>query len=339
MKIAIIADPFIPVPPLNYGGIERIIHFLIIGLKERGHEVTLIGHPDSVVNVPLIKYKSQDTKLAGLYNILSVSELRSFKPDVIHSFGRLFNLLPFLRSNTPKIMSYQREPTLAQIKKAVVLSKKNTLSFTGCSNYITDKIKPIAPSETVYNGFPVDTYEPNFEYNENAPLIFLGRIEEIKGTTIAIEVAKRINKDLIIAGNIPSNGETYFKREIEPHLSEQIKYVGPVNDAEKNKLLRQASAFLMPILWDEPFGIVMAEAMACGTPVIGLARGSVPEVVNDTVTGFVCHNVDEMVLAVSKLNTINRETVWKTAMDRFSSKSIVSEYIKLYEKRIQNISE
>ena len=339
MKIAIIADPFIPIPPLNYGGIERIIHFLIIGLKERGHVVILVGHADSNIKVPLIKYKNQHLKLTGIRNILSVNELKHFKPDIIHSFGRLINLLPFLRSSIPKIMSYQREPTLSQIKKAVFLSRKNTLSFTGCSNYISNKIKPHALSETIYNGFPINTYQPKFEYNDQSYLVFLGRIEEIKGTAIAIEVAKKSNKKLIIAGNIPSNGQNYFNEKIKPFLSDRIEYIGPVNDVQKNTLLGNALAFLMPILWDEPFGIVMAEAMACGTPIIGLSRGSVPEVVEDNVTGFVCNTVGEMVLAVNRLNTINRETVWKIAYRRFSSSEIVSEYINLYEKRILELSE
>ncbi|MFD0941973.1 glycosyltransferase family 4 protein [Pedobacter boryungensis] len=334
MKIAIIADPFIPIPPLNYGGIERIIDFLVHGLKERGHEVILIAHPDSKVEVPLIKYKNQNTRIATLQNILTINKLKSFKPDVIHSFGRLINLLPFLSSNTPKIMSYQREPTLSQIRKAVFLSKKHTLSFTGCSDYISNQIKPFAVAATVYNGFPILTYHPKFEYNEDAPLVFLGRIEYIKGTHIAIEVAKKANKRLIIAGNIPPNEEEYFNQKVKPFLSGEIEYIGPVNDIEKNALLGNALAFLMPIQWNEPFGIVMAEAMACGTPVIGFSRGSVPEVVDDNITGFVCTTQDDMVVAIGKLDSINRETVFQTAMRRFSSDSIVSEYLKIYEARI-----
>lgn len=334
MKIAIIADPFIPIPPLNYGGIERIIHFLIVGLKERGHEVILIAHEDFKVDVPLIKYKNQNTRLATLHNILTINKLKSFKPDVIHSFGRLINLLPFLSSSIPKIMSYQREPTLSQIKKAVLLSKKQTLSFTGCSDYISNQIKPFAAAETVYNGFPIHTYNPKFDFKEDAPLVFLGRIEFIKGTHIAIEIAQKTNKKLIIAGNIPPDGEEYFNEKVKPFLSGDIEYIGPVNDIEKNTLLGNALAFLMPIQWNEPFGIVMAEAMACGTPVIGFSRGSVPEVVEDNVTGFVCATTDEIVIAIGKLASINRETVWKTAMRRFSSDSIVSEYLKLYKARI-----
>lgn len=334
MRIAIIADPYIPVPPLNYGGIERIIDFLIKGLTANGHEVLLLAHPLSKVQVPLISYGNQKSKFKHAHNILAVNKIKKFKPDVIHSFGRLFYLLPFLRSGIPKIMSYQREPTLSQIKKAVAISKKDTLSFTGCSNYITNKIKPFASVKTVYNGFPTGIYEANFNFNASAPLVFLGRIEHIKGTHIAIEVAQKTNKSLIIAGNIPEGEEKYFNEKIKPHLSEQIKYIGPVNDVQKNLLLNQALVFLMPILWDEPFGIVMAEAMACGTPVIGFARGSVPEVIINNVTGIICNTKSQMIDAISKLPSIDRMTVWKIANERFSSTNITLDYIQLYQQKI-----
>jgi glycosyltransferase involved in cell wall biosynthesis len=231
-------------------------------------------------------------------------------------------------------MSYQREPTLAQIKKAVSLSKKNTLSFTGCSNYISDQIKPIADAVTIYNGFPINTYNPNFEVKEDAPLVFLGRLEHIKGVHVAIEVALKSNKQLIIAGNIPDGELKYFKDHIEHQLSEKIQYVGSVNDQQKNDLLRNASALLMPILWNEPFGIVMVEAMACGTPVIGLKRGSVPEVIQENVTGFICNTAEEMVNQVDKIKSLSRAQVYQTALQQFNSKQIVDEYINLYRKKL-----
>lgn len=339
MKIAIIADPYIPVPPLTYGGIERVIDFLIKGLTANGHEVLLVAHSLSNVQVPLISYGNQQLKLKHLHNILAVNKIKNFNPDVIHSFGRLLYLLPFLRSDIPKIMSYQREPTLSQVKRAVALSKKDTLSFTGCSDYISNKIKPFANATTVYNGFPIGIYQPNFKFNESAPLVFLGRIEYIKGTHIAIEVAQQTNKSLIIAGNIPDGEENYFNEKIKPHLSDQIKYIGPVNDTQKNDLLNQALAFLMPILWDEPFGIVMAEAMACGTPVIGFNRGSVSEVVVNNITGFICSTTSQMIDGISKLPTIDRKIVWKIANNRFSSERITEDYIQLYQQKIPLINE
>ncbi len=334
LRIAIIADPFIPVPPVGYGGIERIIDLLINYFVAQGHEVTLVAHKDSKVSIPLIPFPKQKGNLKHLNNILSVNKIRKFEPDIIHSFGRLAYLLPFLRSDIPKIMSYQREPTLAQISKAIRLAKSKTLSFTGCSNYISDKIKTIANATTVYNGFPIDAYVPNFTCASDAPLVFLGRIEEIKGAHLAIEVAQKTSRKLIIAGNVPPEGMDYFETTIRPHLDEQITYIGIVNDEQKNEMLRNGAALLMPILWEEPFGIVMVEAMACGTPVIALNRGSVPEVVTENVTGFICKNVDEMITAVSQIKNLDRAEVYEEASKRFNNKAIGENYLTLYRRKL-----
>jgi len=336
MRIAIIADPFIPIPPVGYGGIERIIHLLLQYLVKQGHDIVLVAHKNSDVVVPLIPFPDQELRFKHFRNTFVINKISTFKPDVIHSFGRLAYLLPVLLSKTPKIMSYQREPTISQIKKALFLSKKNSLSFTGCSNYITNKIKAVGNSTTIYNCFPLNIYEPNFAYDDDAPLVFLGRLEEIKGVHLAIETAQKSNKKLVIAGNIPKEAEPYFSKSIAPHLNDQIKYIGVVNDQQKNDLLRNSIALLMPILWEEPFGIVMIESMACGTPVIALRRGSVPEVVKENVTGYICNTVNDMVQAVSKLSLLNRMNVFKESYKRFNSNVIGKEYLDLYYSKISN---
>ncbi|RYE42610.1 MAG: glycosyltransferase family 4 protein, partial [Sphingobacteriales bacterium] len=280
MKILLTADPEIPIPPSLYGGIERIIDTLIRGYVERGHEVSLFAHPESKVPCRLLPWRAGQS--GGMGNMLVnatqlFSHVLTEQYDVIHSFSRLAYLTPILPMRVPKIMSYQREPTLSQIKKAFQLSRKNSLLFTGCSDYISKQIAPYASAVTVYNCVPIHRYNFSPEVEEDAPLTFLGRIEPIKGTHIAVEVAKQTNRKLIIAGNIPAEGEVYFNEQIKPHLNERIKYIGPVNDQRKNEFLGQSAAFLMPIQWNEPFGIVMAEAMACGTPVLGFPFGSVTE--------------------------------------------------------------
>lgn len=339
LKIALIADPELPVPPLLYGGIERIIDMLIDGYVNLGHEVTLFAHSDSITKARLHPYagKSSNKKTDSIRNMYLInSVLFKEKFHIAHSFGRLAYLLPQLPLNLPKLMSYQREPTITQIKKAVKLAKKNTLSFTGCSKYISDQIAPYAPAYAIYNGVDLNKYEFKTEVETDAPLVFLGRIEPIKGTHIAIEVAKGTGKRLIIAGNVPSEFQPYFDEKVKPHLNEQIKYIGPVNDIEKNKLLGNALAFLMPILWNEPFGIVMAEAMACGTPVIGFNKGSVPEVVINGINGFSCTTTEEMISLVLKSNEIDREKVRLDAENRFSAEVIVNNYLSLYNKMINN---
>jgi glycosyltransferase involved in cell wall biosynthesis len=333
LKIAITADPQIPVPPVFYGGIERIVHLLVTGLSNQGHEVTLFAHSDSKVCSKLIGYPSAtgNSTIDHLKNTWAINKtILSKKFDLIHSFGKLSYLLPTLPLSTPKLMSYQREPTLGQIKKAVHLSQKNSLWFTGCSNYITDKIKAFAPAYTIYNAVEMNTYIPQFELPVNAPMVFLGRIEPIKGTHLAIQAALKADKNLVIAGNISPGHQDYFNQQIKPFLSASITYVGPVNDHQKNELLRNSAALLMPIEWDEPFGIVMAEALACGTPVIGFKRGAVPEVVKHGFNGFICSTVDELADLIHRLPEINRTEVRMDAELRFSSEVMVSQYLKIY---------
>ena len=337
LNIAIIADPEIPVPPILYGGIERIINSLIIELKQKGHLVSLFAHTDSkTVADKQYGYPSVKQNITGLLgNTLTVSQLLFSKPDVIHSFGRLAYLSALLPTGIPKIMSYQREPTLSQVQKSMGIAAKGSLMFTGCSNYITDQITPFAPATTVYNSVSMDDYTFCNEVKNDAPLVFLGRIEPIKGTHHAITIAKQSNRKLVIAGNIPDYAQTYFDEHIKPFIDgEQITYIGPVNDAQKNNLLGSAAAFLMPIEWNEPFGIVMAEALACGTPIVALKGGSTTEVVINGYNGFLCTDINEMVTAVQNINNIDRKNCRYDAEKRFSSTIMASAYESLYLKMI-----
>lgn len=336
LKIAITSDPFIPVPPINYGGIERIIHFLVEGLVKRGHEVCLVAHPESKVSSSFIPYPPLENGVKGhIKHILTLNKLKGFQPDIIHSFSRLAYLVPFFRSSTPKLMSYQREPTLSQVQKAVKFSKKGTMAFTGCSKYISDQITPFAPSFPIYNGIDLSIYDFKAEVADDAPLVFLGRIEPIKGTHNAIEIAQKTGRKLIIAGNIPAEYQNYFDSKIKPFLSDRIEYIGLVNDVQKNEILGKAAAFLMPIEWNEPFGIVMAEALACGTPVIGTNRGAVPEVVKNGVNGFFADTVEELVSLTDRVGEIDRAAARKDCEERFSSEKIIDDYLEVYQKLIK----
>jgi glycosyltransferase involved in cell wall biosynthesis len=338
MKILLTADPELPVPPGDYGGIERIVEGLINGYVERGHEVTLCANPASKVPCELIPWKglSSAKGIDIIRNTLTLSRIvYSGNFDILHSFSRLAYMTAVMPLQIPKIMSYQREPSLAQIGKAIKLSRKGSMTFTGCSNYIANQISTITDCHTVYNFAPIERYTCTATVDADAPLIFLGRIEEIKGTAVAVDIARRANKRLIIAGNIPAGKEDYFEKEVKPYLDERIVYVGPVNDTQKNALLGQALAFLMPVLWDEPFGIVMVEAMACGTPVLGFRRGAVPEVVEDGKTGFICEDTADMVSKLALLEKISRQGVRKIAEDKFSNRKIIDDYLQLYKQHIK----
>ena len=334
LRIAITADPEIPVPPQHYGGIERIVHLLACGLSERAHDVTLFAERHSSVPCRLVPYPEETGNSTRdlIRNAARVTlEVQKGHFDLVHSFGRLAYLTTLLPLRIPKLMSYQRCITPRSVIWSTRLAR-GSLHFTACSLQMTAPVRDLAPWHVVYNGVPLETYELQPDVPTDAPMVLLGRIEYIKGTHLAIEVAKRTGRRLIIAGNIPQEHSAYFSSEIKPHLDGKlISYTGPVDDSQKNTLLGGAAALLMPILWDEPFGIVMAESLACGTPVIGLRRGSVPEVVEHARNGFVCENLDELTAAVARIDEIDRQECRRTMEGRFSGPAMVNGYLDVYQ--------
>jgi len=234
----------------------------------------------------------------------------------------------------PKIQSYQREITRRSIEHGARWSR-GSLLFTSCSDSLRREVSDIGRWETVYNGAPADRFHFSPQVASDAPLVFLGRIERIKGAHTAIAVARLAGRKLVIAGNIPDGHGSYFEAEIAPHIDgTTVRYTGPVDDAEKDRLLGEAVALLMPIEWEEPFGIVMAEALACGTPVIGLARGAVPEVVESARSGFVCESTAEMVEAVGRLSSIDRRACRDHYEGAFSDDAVVEAYEALYQREV-----
>jgi glycosyltransferase involved in cell wall biosynthesis len=255
--------------------------------------------------------------------------------DLVHSFARLAYLTPLLPLRFPKIMSYQRAITPSSVQWGNLLSR-GSLHFTGCSEQLIRRWSDLPNFHVVYNGVPL-SYTATENVPPDAPLVFLGRLEHFKGPHLAIEVAKRSQRRLVIAGNIPFGAvhTHYFNTQIKPHLEgKDIEYVGPVNDKEKASLLSSSAALFFPLLGDEAFGIVMAEALACGTPVIALERGPTPEIVSDGVNGFLCRSVDEMVRAVAKLSEIDRRACRRIAEEKFSDRVIVEQYESLYRKLV-----
>lgn len=340
LRIALTVDPYLPVPPHLYGGIERVVDFLVRGLVNRGHSVTLYAHPDSTTGGNHVPYGAPPhtgrwLRLKELSQLGSKLWLRRQEFDLIHSFGRLAALLPVLPDrHLPKIQSYQREIPWHGVERAVRMAGPS-ISFTACSSrmYRNDGGHHACGGEwrTVFNGVDLSKYDFVPKVDGDAPLAFLGRLEPIKGAHNAIAIARAANRRLVIAGNRVVSSDEYFHREIAPSLDgERVMYVGPVDDKAKNTLLGSCGALLMPIEWEEPFGIVMAEALACGTPVIGFARGSVPEVVRDGISGFVCRDTQEAAAAAKRLQAIDRKVVRRDCEERFSSGVIVRTYENLY---------
>ncbi|MEM7554060.1 MAG: glycosyltransferase [Cyanobacteria bacterium P01_A01_bin.84] len=341
MRILITADPELPVPPKLYGGIERIVNLLVLGLKARGHEVGLVAHRDSECQAgrifPWAGLRSQD-KVDAVQNTITLwSAVNKFQPDLVHSFSRVLYLLPLLKSQLPKVMSYQRRPSSKTVSWGAKLGK-DSLNFTGCSEHICRQGRENGGTwYPIHNCVELEKYTFQPTVAADAPLVFLSRIERIKGAHTAIAAARQTGRRLIIAGNYSTTGEAgkYWQEEIVPHLDKDgIEYIGTVNDTQKNELLGKAAAMIVPIEWDEPFGIVFAEALACGTPVISCPRGALPEIVRPGVDGYLVNNFEEAIAAIEKLSTLKRINPRQRAEECFSAPVIVEKYENLYESLI-----
>lgn len=348
MRILLTADPELSVPPKLYGGIERIVDVLIHEFQQHGHDIALVAHHDSTVPTtrlfPWPGLRSQNYWDAVRNTVALWRAVHQFKPDILHSFSRMAYLLPLLLTQrsalrTPRfVMSYQRQPTERQIRRAVRLAGQ-TLTFTGCSEHICrEGRKGDGTWHTIHNCVDLNkyTFQPTVE--PDAPLVFLSRVERIKGAHTAIAVAKRTGRRLLIAGNHGNSGEDgrYWETEIVQHVGKNgIEYVGPVDDEQKNKLLGRAAAMIVPIEWDEPFGIVFVEALACGTPVISSPRGALPEIVREGMDGFLANSVEEACAAVARLSSIQRADCRRRVESAFSSRRVAEKYLDLYEKMVK----
>jgi glycosyltransferase involved in cell wall biosynthesis len=338
MRLLLTADPEIEVPPRLYGGIERIVDVLVRRLRERGHTVGLVARAGSTSPADSF-YPWPGTnswsKVDTLKNTLALSRaVRSFKPDLIHSFSRIAYLLPHLRGRRPVVMSFQREPTPRTVGLAVKLASPGLLTFTGCSEYLAGRGRRGGGE---WYGIPnfADTEALAFSpaVPADAPLVFLSRIESIKGAHWAIEIARRTGQRLVIAGNHLTSGPEaeYFHQQIEPWFGKDgIEFVGPVDDVQKSALLGRAKAMLVPIQWDEPFGIVFAESLACGTPVISCPRGALPEIVRPGVDGFLVTSIEQGCEAVAKVGALDRASCRRRADELFSPNAVVARYDSLY---------
>jgi len=330
-------DPGVSVPPKLYGGHERLVYMFAEQYIQMGHAVTIMAGPDSYCSGKTIHFGKNGlpkSKFQSLWEVFVAWKYLYFNHqeyDLIHNFGRLVYLIPILNKQVQKIMTYGRVVTSKNIEKIVAKPNKN-LIFTGCSNYLVSTGNVAGVWKTVYNAIDFSKYTLQSSVKGDAPLMFLSRLDKIKGCHNAIALAKKTGRKLIIAGNIShvKEEQTYFETEIKPHVDgNKIQYVGPLNDEEKNEYLGKCAALLMLIEWDEPFGMVMAEAMACGTPVIGFKRGSVPEVVEEGITGFVIDTLEEAIVAVKKIPIIDRSRCRERALGRFNVDIIAKDYLDL----------
>jgi glycosyltransferase involved in cell wall biosynthesis len=337
LRVALTVDPEISVPPVHYGGIERLVDMLAVGLEARGCMVTVFAHPESRTAGKLIAWPGRSSRSVfdtAQNAAVLARHVLSGCFDLVHSFSRIAYMLPFLPLRIPKLMTYQRKITRRSVRLGHTLSR-GTLWFSAVSRKLMQHVSHVGTWRLAFNGVPLARYDFCKDPGPCAPLVFLGRVEEIKGPHLALEVSRRAGIPLIIAGNVPAEHRAWFEANIAPHVDgHQVIYTGPVDDKAKNALLGRARGLLMPILWEEPFGIVMAEAMACGTPVIGLSRGAVPEIVEHGVTGFVAGDIEGLVEAVEQIGQIDRATCRARVERLFSDVAITESYLTIYAEML-----
>jgi glycosyltransferase involved in cell wall biosynthesis len=332
-------DPGILVPPNGYGGHERLVYMFAKEYARLGHEVhLLVTRGSSVEGCTVHGYGKEGFPPKKSDAFLAIPKAWWFlyknrnKFDLIHNFGRLAYLLPVLNHSVKKIMTYGREISRSNIININNLKNRN-LVFTGCSSNLVSRGNVAGRWETVYNAIDFSKYTLVDNVAEGAPLMFLGRIERVKGCHTAIKVALETGNKLFIGGNISplEDEQKYFEEEIKPFIDgNQIIFLGALNDKEKNYYLGQSKALLFPIEWDEPFGMVMVEAMVCGTPVLAFNRGSVAEVLDDGITGYICESILEMKTKLFELGSIYRSKCRNQAFKRFDVSEIAIQYLSLF---------
>jgi glycosyltransferase involved in cell wall biosynthesis len=342
MRIAQIAPIVESVPPKKYGGTERVVHALTEQLVKLGHDVTLFASGDSQTSAKLVSIYPKSLKEANLkdpyganiFSVLNVGQAYDLQNsfDIIHDHNGYTSLAAANIAKAPVVMTYHG-PITPEVKYIhEVLNKPFLVSISRSQS------KPFPTlnwAGTVYNGLEMKDYP--FSAQNEGYLLFVGRISREKGVHNAIEVAKRLNLPLIIAAKLENKYKPdmdYFRKFVKPHLSDKIKWVGEVDEQQRNKFMSNALAFLHPITWAEPFGLTLIESMACGCPVVAFGLGSIPEVIENEKTGFVVNTIDEMVQAVQKVAQINRRYCREYALKNFSARNMTEGYLKIYEKVI-----
>jgi glycosyltransferase involved in cell wall biosynthesis len=323
MKIAQVAPLMESVPPRLYGGTERIVSYVTEELVEQGHDVTLFASGDSLTRARLVPCTAKALRLSDVkdpipYHLIMLDEVRRLAAsfDVLHFHVDLLHY-PVIRDFAWR-----------------------TVTLVSISDNQRTPMPPVNWAGRIHHGLPQNLLRPLAE-RRGEYLAFLGRISPEKRPDRAIEIAVRTGRELRIAAKIDKVDRDYWREEIEPLLRRHanVRYIGEIGDAEKAEFLGNAAALLFPIDWAEPFGLVMIEAMACGTPVIAWNRGSVPEVVDPGVTGFVVDSVEEAVSAVSLIGNLDRRRIREVFDHRFTAARMARDYVAIYRRLLEGGSQ
>ncbi|MCK1742320.1 glycosyltransferase family 4 protein [Bradyrhizobium sp. 139] len=337
MRIAQLAPLAESVPPKLYGGTERVVAWLVDELVDLGHDVTLFASGDSRTKGKLhpvwpralrLGRRSTDPNAASALLLEAIAK-RAKDFDVVHVHIDWLHLPLLGRLDVPFLTTMHGRLDLPGLSD--MFREFPEAGFVSISDHQRLPVPNANWIGTIQHGLPSSLLRPSYE--QGSYLAFLGRLTAEKGPEDAIRIARAARKPLRMAAKIPRAETVYFKKHIEPHIeSEEVQLVGEVDEARKQPFLAGAAALLFPIDWPEPFGLVMIEAMACGTPVIAYRSGSVPEVVEDGVTGFIVENEKQAIVAVNELALLDRRKIRSRFEERFSAHRMAREYESLYRK-------
>ena len=341
MRIAQISPLFEAVPPKLYGGTERVVYSLTEELVAMGHDVTLFASGDSVTSAILAPMRDQAIRLdpsvrdwVALYNrMVELIYRRKDEFDVLHFHIDYFPLSLFSRQNVPFLTTIHGRLDVAEFVE--VFGTFRDAPFVSISDNQRKPIPHLNWVRTVLHGMPPHILTPQPVKQEYAA--FLGRVSPEKGLDRAIHIAGKAGLKLKIAAKVDNADKEYYDTIIKPLIRDNphVEFIGEINDQQKPAFLSGAHALIFPIDWPEPFGLVMIEAMACGTPVIAYRSGSVPEVIDDGVSGFIVSSEDEAVKAIGRLGELNRETVRATFDRRWTARRMAEDYVSVYEELAQ----
>lgn len=342
MKIAQIAPIIERVPAKKYGGTERVVYELTEELVARGHDVTLFASGDSITSAKLVSVyptalreakicsTANGANMWSLYNIGLAYHLQE-QFDIIHDHTHVLGLPTAHLATTPVVTtlhdpvfpSYQPMFETFTNPYVVTISKSQSHSLRNANNI-----------GTVYNGLTMDQYP--YSDTQQGYLLFVGTFREEKGAHIAIQAARKLHMPLILAGKLDDWQMPYFNEYVKPYLSDTIIYIGEVDEKQRNNLMSKALCFLHPISWLEPFGLTLIESMACGTPVVALNKGSIPEIIQDGKTGYVCNDFSELVEKIAKVGLIDRRYCRQYALSQFNRFRMTDGYLAIYRKILRS---
>lgn len=337
MRIAQIAPLTEAIPPKLYGGTERVVSWLTDELVELGHDVTLFASGDSVTKAKLAPMWPRALRLDG--SVRDPNSLHMMMVEQVYRRSSEFDIMHFHLDYYPfSLMSRQPTPFITTLHGRLDLPEHqpvfetfSSIPIVSISNSQRRPIRKANWIETVYHGLPADLLTPkplNPSY-----LAFLGRISPEKRADRAINIAERCGLPLKVAAKVDAADTDYFDAEIRHLMAKpHVNFIGEIADAQKSEFLSGAIALVVPIDWPEPFGLVMIEAMACGTPVIAYNRGSVPEIIEDGVTGFVVEDEISAVGAIKNIARLDRKKIRERFEERFTSTRMARNYIDVYDR-------